>query len=593
MRVSDYIVEHLENIGVEKVFLLSGGGMMHLLDAVSRRDKLTYVCNHHEQTSGIAADAYARVTGKLGVCFATSGPGGTNTLTAVVGAYQDSSPVLFISGQSKVSQTIAGTHLEGLRQFGTFEVDVVPTMKSVTKYSAIILKAEDIRYHLEKAIYLALNGRPGSVFLDIPIDIQAAPIDPAKLRGFDPAELNVPKTESFSNKDANELLNKLKNAKRPLILAGQGVRAAGQVDALRKFSETLNVPVVTTCFGNDVLEYDHPLFVGHPGMKGDRAGNFAVQTSDFIISIGCSLHVTTTGYELDQFAPTAYKVLVDPDEMVHKREKVGVQKKIICDVATFVEKMMSLRPEALTTLDWNRKCQGWKRDLSVYREPHQREVPKINFYDFMEKLDQKLDGKDIIVSDAGSAFYIVGQALRVKKGQRVINSGSLGAMGFALPAATGSAFGALDRRVICVTGDGSLQTNIHELAVFKQHNLNIKLFVVNNNGYVCIRNTQNSFFNGHFAGTSGDSGVFIPSTEKLAAAYELPYLKVSNVNELDSVLERALKMSGPVVCEIFTPANQEIIPTVSSARLPDGSMKSRPLHDMYPFMSDEERGRYL
>jgi acetolactate synthase-1/2/3 large subunit len=595
VRVSDYIVKHLESIGVDKVFLLSGGGMMHLLDAVSRSEKIQYICNHHEQASGMAADAYARVSGKLGVCFATSGPGGTNTLTAVVGAYQDSSPVLFVTGQSKVSQTIEGTNLQGLRQFGTFEVDVIPTVKSVTKYAAIVLKAEDIRYHLEKAIYLAMNGRPGSVFLDIPVDIQGAPVDPEEMKGFDPSEIGIPSLK-IANDEIDNILSRIKKAKKPLILAGQGVRASSQIKKFRELVNKLQIPVVTTCFGNDVLEYNHHLFVGHPGMKGDRAGNFAVQTADFILTLGSSLHVTTTGYELDQFAPNAYKVLIDPDDMVHKREQLNLQKKIHCDLKTFFNNTLNYIEEkklTFSTSPWNTLCTRWKDQLSVYKEPHAHVGSKINFYDFIEKLDIVCGDDDIIVSDAGSAFYIIGQAFRVKQNQRVISSGSLGAMGFALPASSGAAASSPSKQVICVTGDGSLQTNIHELAVIRKNNLNVKLFIVNNDGYVCIRNTQNNFFKGHLAGTSNDSGVFIPSTEKIAAAYELPYLKATEISELDSVISKALNTQGPVICEIFTPPNQEILPTVSSIKLENGSMKSKPLHDMYPFMSEEERNSYL
>lgn len=592
MRVADYIVDHLEKIGVREVFLLSGGGMMHLLDAVSRREKLKYICNHHEQASGIAADAYARVKGSLGVCFATSGPGGTNTVTAVAGAYQDSSPVLFISGQSKTSQTIAGSKIEGLRQFGTFEVDIIPIVKPITKYAAIVLNSADIRYHLEKAIYLALNGRPGAVFLDIPLDVQGANIEPGQLRGFDPSEL---KSEGSLNKSILDKLlmtslDKLKTAKKPLILVGYGVRAAGEVENFRDLVKIINIPVVTTSFGTDVLEYENTLFVGHPGVKGDRAGNFAIQSADFILCLGTSLHVTTTGYELEQFAPNAYKVLIDLDKAVLERENVNVQQKINCDIKTFIQMFSSLVTKENFSLErnqWHEKCLNWKLGFSVYREQHQRKENKINFYDFAEKLDEALADTDVIVTDAGSAFYVIGQAFRVKKNQRIINSGSLGAMGFAIPASTGAAVAAPERRVVCVTGDGSMMTNIHELAVIRKNNLNIKIFIVNNDGYVCIRNTQNNFFNGQLAGTSQDSGVLIPNIEKLANAFDLPYLKIESTLDLKSSIDDVLKSDGPFLCEIVTPSFQEIIPTVSSIRLDNGAMKSKPLQDMYPFMDED------
>lgn len=597
MRTSDYIAEYLENIGVEKVFLLSGGGMMHLLDAFSRRKNLTYVCNHHEQASGMAADGYARVSGKLGVCCATSGPGGTNTITAVVGAHQDSSPVLFISGQSKVSQTINGTNMHGLRQFGTFEVDIIPLVKSATKYAAVVTKAEDVRYHLEKAIYYATEGRPGAVFLDIPVDIQGAPVNPKTLRAFDPSEIAEPKK---LNSDISEsvfaVIQKLKNAKHPLILAGHGVRSSKQFEKFYRVIEALNIPVVTTCFANDLLHFSHPLFTGHPGMKGDRAGNFAVQTADVILTLGCSLHVTTTGYELDQFAPEAYKIMVEIDPWVLQREQVNVNEKINCSVEDFLfllETMLPADSKLCTDSNWHLRCTYWKNNLSVYKEPHQHLPGKINYYDFMEKLDLNSSSSDIIVTDAGSSFYIVGQAFRVKKGQRIISSGSLGAMGFAIPAATGAACAEPDKSILCITGDGSLQTNIHELAVIRKNNLNVKIFIINNDGYVSIRNTQNNFFSGHLAGTSNDSGVFIPNTEKLANAYEIPYISTDKIENLEETIKRALNATGPMLCEIFTPSHQEILPTVSSIRLENGSMKSKPLHDMFPFMDAEKRKSYL
>ncbi|MFZ3231133.1 MAG: thiamine pyrophosphate-binding protein [Pseudobdellovibrio sp.] len=588
IRVSDYIAEHLEKIGTEAVFLLSGGGMMHLLDAVSRRKTLKYYCNHHEQCSGMAADGYARVSGQVGVCYATSGPGGTNTLTAVVGAYQDSSPVLFISGQSKLSQTIEGSRLSGLRQFGTFEVDIIPGMKPYTKYAEMVKSASDIRYHLEKALFLAKDGRPGPVFLDIPLDIQGAMIDPQTLKGFDPA--SETKTSVAAKPcQLKELFKKLSSAKRPVILAGYGLRVAGATDLLLKFAEKLQIPVLSTAFGKDVIHYEHPLFVGHPGMKGERAGNFAVQSADFVLSIGCSLHVTTTGYELDQFAPKAIKVLVDPDEWVLKREGVGVEYKIQMDCASFLSGFVSLANSSTfkTAQVWIDKCQFWKKEFSVYKELPNVSKTDINYYNFMSELDQLAGENNIIVTDAGSAFYVVGQGFRVKKGQRIINSGSLGAMGFALPAATGAAIAAPKSQVICVTGDGSLQTNLHELAVFYKNKLNIKLFVINNDGYVCIRNTQNNFFGGHLAGTSEESGVYIPDLKKTADTFEIPFFKVKEVSDLKNTIEKVLKTDGPVLCEIITPHFQEIVPSVSSVRLANGSMKSKPLHDMFPFMEEK------
>lgn len=594
MRVADYVADFLENRGVTKVFLLSGGGMMHLLDAVSRRKNLTYVCQHHEQACGMSAEAYARQKGSLGVCYATSGPGGTNTLTAVVGAYQDSSPVLFISGQSKVSQTIQGTGLQGLRQFGIFEVDIVPIVQSVTKYAAFVGQAKDIRYHLEKATWLAENGRPGPVFLDIPVDVQGTPIDPTVLRGFDPAKEGV-ELPAATAAQAKSVLARLKLAKKPVILAGHGVRVSGAAQTLRSFAEALGIPVATTPLAADLIEYDHPLYVGHVGLKGDRAGNFAIQSADVILSLGNSLHISTTGYELDQFAPKAHKIMVEPDVMVLKKENVGVQEKIQAETKSFLSVLLK-EAEGERPLDvskWQSYCARWKSELAVDLEPHYREPGKINYYDFIRVLGECCAPGDVLTSDAGSAFYVIGQAFKTKKDQRIISSGALGTMGFSLPAAVGAAMASPDRRVICVTGDGSLQTNIQDLATLRQYGLNVKVFIVNNDGYVSIRNTQRNFFQGHLAGTSKESGVFIPDLQKLAAAYELPYLRTDNIDDLKSLVMKVLETSGPVVGEVFTPAFQEILPTVSSQKLADGSMRSKPLHDMSPFMDEVRLRSYL
>lgn len=595
MRVSDYIVNHLEDIGTEAVFFLSGGGMMHLIDSAGRKNKMKYYCHHHEQCSGIAADAYARISGKVGVCYATSGPGGTNTLTAVVGAYQDSTPVLFITGQSKLSQTIQGSGLNGLRQFGTFEVDIIPSVKPYTKYAEMIKSAKEIRFHLEKALYLAKTGRPGPVFLDIPIDIQGALVDPEKLVGFDVEKEKTLNQKTNPPQDLSTVFEKLTQAKRPVILAGYGVRVAQAVEQLKQFSERLSIPVLTTCFGKDILEYDHDLFIGHPGMKGERAGNFAVQMSDFVLSIGCSLHVTTTGYELDQFAPQAVKVLVDPDEWVLKREAVGVDYKFQMDCREFLLNSLILANQSNYHVpkSWIQKCQSWKNQFSPYSEPLNISKTEINYYNLMSQIDQQSKEGDIIVTDAGSAFYVIGQAYRVKKNQRIINSGSLGAMGFALPAATGSAVADPEARVICITGDGSLQTNLHELAVIYKNKLNVKVIVINNDGYVCIRNTQNNFFNGHLVGSSQDSGVYIPELKKIADTFQLPFFQVKELIKLQETLASFMSEKGPALLEVITPRVQEIIPSVSSVRLENGSMKSKPLHDMFPFMTEVQLAEAL
>ncbi|MDP3372041.1 MAG: thiamine pyrophosphate-binding protein [Candidatus Paracaedibacteraceae bacterium] len=583
IRTADYIATRLREWGVDTVFMLSGGGMMHLVDSVGRADGLNAICNHHEQCSAIAADALARLTRRVGVCYATSGPGATNILTGLVGAWQDSSPVLFVTGQSKSTQTIQGSGIAGLRQFGTFEVDIVPIVKPVTKYAVMVSDPKTIRYHLEKAFHLATTGRPGPVLLDLPLDVQGALIEPENQEGYVPEDV----AKHPSTNDLAKVVDILRNAKRPLILSGVGIRAAGAVEVFRRLIDRMHVPVVTSQLGKDALYYDHPLFVGHSGPKGDRAGNFAIQTADVILSLGCSLHSQTTGWENSLFAPDAVKIQVDIDEAVLVREQLNVNLKIKSDVSEFLLGIEPLIGVGFANDAWRNNCLSWKTRYAVNREPHDRMDGAVNYYDFAEALSCALKGHECIVTDAGSAFYAMGQGFRAKEEQRFISSGSLGAMGFALPAANGVAT-ASDTATICVTGDGSLMTNIHDLAVTSHYKLNVKIFVLNNEGYLSIRNTQRDFFNGMFVGTDADSGVFIPELESQAKTYRLPYLRCEGTANLNNVIDQALAIEGPVLIEIKALRDQRMIPSVMSERLPDGRMQSKPLHEMYPYLPQSE-----
>lgn len=600
IRVADYIAEFLEKKGIEHAFMLSGGGMMHLQDALSRREKLRYVCNHHEQACGFAAEAYGRQRQHVGLCYATSGPGAANTVTAVVSAYQDSSPVIFLGGQAKVSETIRGTGLTGLRQFGTFEVDNVSILQSITKYAAYLRDPESVRFHMEKAYYLATHGRPGPVYIEVPVDISGALVDPESLKPWD--EPVTPDPE-MSLADAEDILARLQKAKRPLIFAGHGVRASQSVEAFRQLATALNIPVATTQLAADLLEFDYPLFVGRPGVKGDRAGNFAVQTADLIITVGCSLHSMTTGYELDQFAPKAYKIQVEIDPMVLKRENVGVQKKISASVQSFIATMnVALEKKGISASTgktlvnighWHEHCQMWKRELMVRNEPHPREPGGLSYYDAIEGLSEACQGGETIVADAGCAFYITGQAFRTKKDQRLIFCGALAQMGYTLPATTGACLADPNRTVIGVTGDGSLLTNLHEIGVIAHHNLNAKILIINNDGYSCIRNTQRNYFGAFYSGTDTKSGVGYPDMPLLAKAYGLPYMSARTPEDMKTMLTTALAQKGPAILEIFTIRDQEFMPTVSSVRLENGKMQSKPLHEMYPFMNEETLKRYM
>lgn len=557
--------------------------MMHLVDTLGRRDGLKYVAQHHEQASAMAADGYARRCGELGVCYATSGPGATNIVTGLAGAWQDSTPILFLTGQSKISQTIENSGIEGLRQYGTFEVNIVPVVKSLTKYAVMVKDPQSIRFHLEKALHLATSGRPGPVLLDLPLDIQGALIDPDELQGFTPETSGA----SIESTQIEEVIHLLGAAKRPLILAGYGVRCAKAVDDFRSLVNQLGVPVVTSQLGKDVMYYEHPLFVGHPGPKGDRAGNFAIQTADLILSIGCSLHAQTTGWENELFAPNAVKVQIELDSAVLAREQVGVTLKIQASCTEFIRDLAGQDFTLYDLQSWRDCCSDWKQRYPVVAEPHEKSHEGINYYHFADSLSHALGANDCVVADAGSAFYVMGQALRLGANQRFLSSGSLGAMGYALPAANGAAATGQPGSVVCVTGDGSLMTNLHELATMKEYNLDVKLFVINNDGYVSMRNTQRDFCDGHYVGADSASGVYIPPIAALARSFELPYVRCSAQDDIAATIRNVLSMKGPVLCEVIAMRDQKIIPAVISVKLDDGRMRSAPLHNMFPHISEE------
>ena len=583
IRVADYIASRLLEIGVKDVFLLNGGMMMHLVDTLGHLGGLRYICNHHEQASAMAADGFARYSGKLGVCYATSGPGATNILTGLVGAWQDSTPILFLTGQIKSTQTILGSGIPNLRQFGTFEVDIVPIVQSVTKYAHLVMDPLTIRFHLEKAFHIALSGRPGPVLLDLPLDVQGALIDPDQLDGYTPEVLQLePAAESIDT-----VMALLLAAKRPLILAGNGIRCAQAVEQFQLLAEKFDIPVATTQLGKDVLFYEHPLFVGHPGPKGDRPGNFAVQTADLILSIGCSLHSQTTGWENDLFAPNAIKIQVEIDPALLAREQVQVSHKIQAGSSEFINAMLAKSAPVCNWTEWRDCCQSWKQRYPVRLEAHEHHTGGINFYHFAEVLSATLDQHACVVADAGSSFYVMGQAFRLKSGQRFISSGSMGAMGFALPAANGVAVANKAGTTVCVTGDGSLMTNVHELATMSQNHLNVKLFVINNDGYVSMRNTQRDFCNGHYVGADRSSGVFIPAMNSLAANYELPFVRCNATDDVSAVIANVMAIEGPVMCEVVAMHDQKIIPSVVSVKLADGRMQSSQIHNMSPLLSDD------
>ena len=579
-RVADIVASFLVEKGIKDVFTLTGGGAMFLNDGIELNRDINAICNHHEQACAMGAVGYAKYKNGLAAVMLTTGCGATNSITGLLDAWQDNTPIIFISGQIKRKETSRNSKTD-LRQFGVQEADIVSIVNPITKYTVMINEPNDILYHLEKASYLALNGRQGPVWIDIPLDVQGAFVVEESLRHFMP-------DNSISNKEIlgiDKFINLYNNAKRPLILAGNGVRLSGSIDKLRNFSRKNNIPCVVSYLAIDFFEQDNPSYVGRLGIKGDRAGNFAIQNSDLIICLGSRLSVCLTGFEYDLFARDAKLIVIDIDENEHKKDTVSIDQFIDADVGNFLnqvdQKNVKKQPN-----DWQKKCIHWKNKWPVYQKGY--DVNSVNMYEFIKALSELVNEDSIVVADAGSSFYVTSQSFTFKNiKQRYITSGGQADMGFSLPAAIGACVSS-NKPVIGITGDGSFQLNIQELQTVKHYNLPVKLFVCNNNGYLSIRSTQDKFFEGRRIGTDPTSGVSFPEVEKIAYAYDLPYVKINNVSELRKKIAEIIDSEGPVLCEVMCPEFQEIIPAVSAIKNDDGSMTSKPIEDMYPYLSRDE-----
>ena len=578
-RVADIVASFLVEKGIKDVFTLTGGGAMFLNDGIESNSSINAICNHHEQACSMAAVGYAKYKNGLAAVMLTTGCGATNAITGLLDAWQDNTPVIFISGQIKRKETSRNSKTS-LRQFGVQEADIVTIVDSLTKYAVMINEPNEVLYHLEKAVYLALNGRSGPVWLDIPLDVQGAFVDESDLNHFVPETKNIETIKGIDN-----FLKIYKNSKRPIILAGNGVRLSGSIDKLREFSKNNNIPCVVSYLAIDYFEQDNANYVGRLGIKGDRAGNFAVQNSDLIICLGSRLSVCLTGFEYDLFARSSKLVVVDIDEKEHNKNTVSIDHFINSDVGKFLEEIQH-KVEKKQLGDWQKKCINWKNKWPVYQKGY--DLNSVNMYEFIKALSELSREDSIVISDAGSSYYVTAQSFTLKDiKQRHITSGAQADMGFTLPAAIGASV-ASNKTVIGITGDGSFQLNIQELQTVKHLNLPIKLFVWNNNGYLSIRTTQDKFFEGRRIGTDPTSGVSFPDTKKIANAYDLPYVKINNATELRSKLNEVISFDGPIICEVMCPENQEIIPAVSAFKNKDGTMTSKPIEDMYPYLDRNE-----
>ncbi|MCF8177623.1 MAG: thiamine pyrophosphate-binding protein [Sulfuritalea sp.] len=588
--VAQHIADRLSTTGLCHAFLVTGGGAMFLNDALSHQQAITPVFFHHEQAAAMAAEACARITGEPAILNVTTGPGGINALNGVYGAWTDSIPMIILSGQVKRATCLATSPVPGLRQLGDQEGEIIPMVCGITKYAAVVESPEDIAWHLDQALQLATSGRPGPVWLDIPIDVQSAQIDPSSLRRF------VPSAYNFSSpiaEDIDVVIERLKNAKRPVILAGSGVRVAHAVDEFEAVIRRLGIPI-TTAWAHDLIASDDPLFCGRPGTIGTRAGNFTVQNADVLLILGSRLNIRQVSYNWQAFAPRAFKIQVDIDPAEFAKPTVSSDLAITADLKAFLAAFL-LRLEGWDTppehVDWLVWC---KERLLRYPNvlPHQREFrDKINPYHFIEKLFDQLDSDDIVACGNATACIVPFQAGVIKRGMRIFSNSGSASMGYDLPAAIGAWFGAVaergqQKRIICVAGDGSIMMNLQELQTIAHHRIPMKIFVLNNRGYLSIRTSQKNFF-GRLAGEGPDSGVSFPDFVAVANAFGIPARRLASADFPDR-LNEVLTMDGPCLCDVVLDEAQGFEPRMSSRKLDDGSIVTPPLEDMFPFLDRDE-----
>ena len=626
MKVSNYIAQKLVDEGITQVFTVTGGGAMHLNDALGHQEGLTCLYNHHEQASAIAAESYARIHNKIAALCVTTGPGGTNAITGVVGGWLDSIPMFIVSGQVRYDTTARWSGV-GIRAMGDQEFDIVKSIACMTKYSEMVIDARRIRFCVEKALYLSYTGRRGPTWLDIPLDIQGAYIETDDLIGFDkdnyeaggtgwaaPSEAEIPEDTSgkgelreklppkVTKETARAIIEQIKKSRRPVCNVGNGVRLGGAHQVFLRVVEKLGIPVVTGWNSEDCLWDDHPLYVGRPGGFGDRPGNFAVQNSDLVFSVGSRLSIRQVGYNYKTWARAAYVIYNDIDiEELHK-PSVRADMRVHADAKDLLEVMDEVLDEeeklplfdggeGLPGMTWQETCQMWKEKYPVVLPKHYEggKEKATNVYAFIKELSRRLPEGEVTVVGNGSACVVGGHAYILKKGQRFISNTAIASMGYDLPAAIGACVANDREEMILVTGDGSMQMNIQELQTIIHHQLPIKIFVINNGGYHSIRQTQKNFFGEPLVGIGVDShDLSFPDLEKLSFAYGYPYVAIHDNTELEGGVEQALATEGPVICEVFVTTDQVFEPKSSAKRLPDGTLVSPPLEDLSPFLPDEE-----
>lgn len=584
IKVSDYIIQYLETLGVNHMFMLPGGGAMHLNDSLGKSKKIKFVCCQNEQGAAIAAEAYARVNNKLGLLMVTTGPGGTNALTGVAGAFLESTPVLVLSGQVKRLDMIRD---QGLRQQGMQELDIVSVVKPITKYAALVDEPEDVRYHLERALHEAMHGRKGPVWLDIPLDVQASMVEEENLRGYEP-----PADPGYDiDNTVLSIIDKLNSSERPVLLAGNGIRLSEGIEEFQELIKTLNIPVLTTWNGIDLIEESSPLYYGRPGGLGHRYANFIQQNSDFFMSIGARLNLLQTGYNFDGFARAAVKVMVDIDDAELHKINVRPDIPVCCDAKIFMQTFLKykdrIKPKKRS--EWFAYADRLKAKYPIVEPEYWEEKDFVNTYCLLDTISELMTADEVYVSgSSGSCIDISMQTFRVKKGQRVFCTKGLASMGYGLPSSIGACLASGGKRTVGVNGDGGFVMNIQELETIRRLNLPIKIFVLCNKGYGAIKATQTNIFAGHLVACNEESDLTIPPIGKIAEAYGLKTYQIHNNSELREKVGAVLEYDGPVICEVFTPIGLTARPKQVSYKRKDGQMESKPLEYMNPSLDEKE-----
>jgi acetolactate synthase I/II/III large subunit len=594
MKLSDYVVRFIADQGVKHVFLVTGGGAMHLNNSLASEPRLVPICNSHEQASAMCAEAYAKATNHLGICMVTTGPGGTNAVTGVAGAWLDSTPMLIVSGQVKRPDRMfdkEGKPL-GMRQLGVQEVDVVSIVKPITKYAVTVLEPSEIRYHLERAVHVALSGRPGPVWIDIPLDVQASPIDePSSLRSFDPAEMKADSVDRKLQEEVRRVIQKLNQAERPLLFAGNGIRLAHAEAEFEQLRKLLDIPTVATWCAADLVPSSDPTYVGRPGSVAARGANFALQNSDFLLAVGVRLDFAITGYAPQNLAREAYKVAVDIDQAELAKMHPYLQQPICADARAFFEELLRQKDSIQLgdSTAWNARCADWKTRYPVVTDEHRRCDSKVSIFNLAEVIGTEVKPEDLLVSgSSGSGIEIFLLACPTLNGQRIYHTAGLGAMGYGLPMSLAVSIANGNRRTILVDGDGGFQFNIQELETAARLKLPVKFFVLNNDGYASIRASQTGYFGKPNIGCDSRTGLTVPDMSKVAAAYNIPCVVIPDQRNLRADVRKVLTMDGPVVIDVHVIPDEMRAPRLQSYQRPDGSFVSKPLEDMFPFLPREE-----